>query len=314
MFYYLFFAGVLIVSAFAGPSEIFTTEKIDETLTKYEQRAAALPDVLTTRDFAWAAGLTGSHFEKFLYGGGDRPDEQQQQRIEKLKKFYQENIAIQEGHARAVSESLREYRQLVVDGKRHWLYLVASTPKQLVELGDIGTHEAIVEIGSFLEDRLGEKGHGLYPTQPISEARSLAFHAALKFLGMSFKEPPAIPEFYDGKPIQHERRINVYRRHPELLVEPWQQWWREVQSGKRTFSLVGSEQVYGINGLIEPSSKKLPTSRSNSQRSTKVIGGKSVSRDEQKEENSLLLYYVAGAILLISLGIWLRSRFSKYTA
>lgn len=164
-------------------------------------------------------------------GGGAHSPE-----VAALYKRIQEEMLSIPGHAeyfgnriREANESLKgpEYGRFVHEARNERMYGFQT-------LSHLPSPETVKVLGEMLSDTWRKE----FNPPPGSEdvvppPNSLALDAIDKCLqSLPLRDPPSVP------------RLMAWDDPEEVLVHPWQNWWEEIKSGKRTFSFKGQPVEY----------------------------------------------------------------------
>jgi hypothetical protein len=290
----------------------FGEEKINEKLTAYEKMVSNLPEDLDYGQLYSTAGLAG-----YLYTylrGPLTPD--QIARIKSLKVSYREQVMRVPGHAKAISDTIRGRK--VRDGGWNWMWMQHNPPELMPMLQYIQSPEAVGELGSFLDDRMGEKSGGLFEGQGDKHVYSMGIWAAAALSLMDIEDGPESVTEYDGRKLKMSDIAHIFHDAPDELVDPWKEWFDEVKAGKRTFQFRGDPLIYSLKGPVENKLVPLPKEKFgvSPQRRSKQdrepllsIGGKTAtSAQVQQGKRSSIPFLLAAFGLLVAIAIFIRYR------
>ena len=130
---------------------------------------------------------------------------------------------------REANEPLKgpEYGKLVHEARNERMYGFQT-------LSNLPSPETVKVLGEMLSDTWRKE----FNPPPGSEdvvppPNSLALDAIDKCLqSLPLRDPPSVP------------RLMAWDDPEDVLVHPWQSWWKEIKSGKRTFSFKGQAVEY----------------------------------------------------------------------
>lgn len=137
----------------------------------------------------------------------------------KLRKAYRRKLISDPRYVDWWVSMINEARKTVEMGGS-WTVLKGRSELAVDILRDVRTEESVRAIGEFLSDTRGSIREDPYPYQREHDYWSLAGTAVSALNAMDLEDPPQVKD---------ERSY----RWPETLIEEWQAWWAEVESGKR---------------------------------------------------------------------------------
>jgi hypothetical protein len=212
------------------------------------------------------------------------------------------------GHAKIQQEMIEEYQRQVAEGEVGRDMNYRETAWVFTTLSSMQTHEAVLVLGSFLHDLEGggTSADG-YPYTPWGNehVKSNAGLAARALARIGLADPVV---FGHGGIVEDPEYYFWYRPQEEVIV-PWQEWWQEVVSGKRTFRFEGDSQVYDINGPVAADSHSSSRGR---REPLPSIGGKGiVAPQNQEQKRSVIPYFLAALALLTAVAVFIKSRSNR---